>query len=478
MKKYLIIESFPNTPHLETAVEIALRLKKKNKVFFFWIGYDLPWKDWELPLFKRLLLFSFENKVLKIIKFLKENDIEIIPSFDLPSVQNRFINNSIASFKNFNKIKDYKYKKNIPIGLSAFSSLVSKYHTDDVKKFKNHVKPALKSGCIIFERSFKVIQDINPNTIITFNNRFVISKPIIEAAKISKKEVLIHERGSELNKYELYKGDIFDNHFLYKKINTHWKSEKNKKKKIRIAKKYFTLLEKKKFFINKGFNFENNSQNKIDLVSNKKVITYFCSTDYEYISVSSKLYDFYLNKSWSKQINTIKSIIQLIKHDKDTVLYIKSHPNFSLKQNQETELRKLQTNNVIFLSNSDKVDTIYLIKNSHIVITFGSTLELFSLYLDKIVISFFRSFYYKFNLVIYPKNKKILKEALNQKKINIDKDKILKLSKISYYLMTYGIKYKYYKPYTFAKGTLKNQKINHYGVLINFLSRVFFYKYI
>ena len=205
MKKYLIIESFPNTPHLETAVEIALRLKKKNKVFFFWIGYDLPWKDWELPLFKRLLLFSFENKVLKIIKFLKENDIEIIPSFDLPSVQNRFINNSIASFKNFNKIKDYKYKKNIPIGLSAFSSLVSKYHTDDVKKFKNHVKPALKSGCIIFERSFKVIQDINPNTIITFNNRFVISKPIIEAAKISKKEVLIHERGSELKKKKIKK---------------------------------------------------------------------------------------------------------------------------------------------------------------------------------------------------------------------------------------------------------------------------------
>jgi len=248
MKKYLIIESFPNTPHLETAVEIALTLKKKNKVFFFWSGYDLPWKDWDLPLYKKLLLFSFDMKVLKIIKFLKKNDIEIIPRFNLSSAQNRFINNSIGSFKNFNKIKDYKYKKNIPIGLCAFSSLVSKYHTDDIKKFKSQVKPALKAGCIVFERSFKVIQDIDPNLIITFNNRFVISKPIIEAARINKKEILIHERGSELGKYELYKGDIFDNNFLYKRINTHWKSEKNEKKKKKIIKinfkKYLIILIK------------------------------------------------------------------------------------------------------------------------------------------------------------------------------------------------------------------------------------------
>ena len=41
MKKYLIIETFPNTPHIETSVEIALRLKKENhKVFFFWCGYN------------------------------------------------------------------------------------------------------------------------------------------------------------------------------------------------------------------------------------------------------------------------------------------------------------------------------------------------------------------------------------------------------------------------------------------------------
>lgn len=71
MKKYLIIETFPNTPHIETSVEIALRLKKENhKVFFFWCGYNLPWKDWELVWYKKLLLFSFEKKIKQINNFL------------------------------------------------------------------------------------------------------------------------------------------------------------------------------------------------------------------------------------------------------------------------------------------------------------------------------------------------------------------------------------------------------------------------
>jgi hypothetical protein len=478
MKKYLIVETFPNSPHLETSVEIALKLKKNNKVFFFWCGYDLEWKDWELPLLKKILFCSFDRKVYKTIDFLKKNDIIVIPKFNLSFKQNKIISNSIKSFKNYNKIKNYKYKKNIPIGLAAFSSLVSKNHTDDIKQFINEIKPALKTGCTVFERSLKVIQDINPDTVITFNNRFIISKPIIEAAKICKKKVLIHERGSDLSKYEIYNGDIFDYNYLHKKINNHWACEKSLKKKICISNKYFNLIKRKKFFYNRGFNFESSSLNKIKLPENKKIITFLCSTDYEYVSVSSKINNFYLNKIWSNQINVIKTVIQLIENEKDTILYIKAHPNFSTKQSQEDELIKLQAHNVIYLSNNEHVDSLYLIKKSSIIITFGSSLELISLHFNKNVISFFKSFYYKFNLVTYPENKKILKKILKKKIVNMTNYKILKLNKIAYYLMTFGIKYKYYKPISFSRGTFKNTSINEYSFLLNFLSRIIFSKYL
>jgi hypothetical protein len=105
-------------------------------------------------------------------------------------------------------------------------------------------------------------------------------------------------------------------------------------------------------------------------------------------------------------------------------------------------------------------------------------LELISLHFNKNVISFFKSFYYKFNLVTYPENKKILKKILKKKIVNMTNYKILKLNKIAYYLMTFGIKYKYYKPISFSRGTFKNTSINEYSFLLNFLSRIIFSKYL
>ena len=59
----LILESIAATPHLETSGEIAIREKKKgNDVTFCWIGYNLPWNDWELNWFYKLLGGSYEKK--------------------------------------------------------------------------------------------------------------------------------------------------------------------------------------------------------------------------------------------------------------------------------------------------------------------------------------------------------------------------------------------------------------------------------
>ena len=290
MKKYLIIETFPNTPHIETAVEIALNLKKKNNiVFFFWCGYDLPWVDWELPWYKKILLFSFKKKIEKIKKYLGRNKINIISGFDLDLQTKNYINKEVSNIDNFNGLNNFKYKKNFSAGLACLSSLVSRYHeTNSVNSFKNEIPKALKSGCIVYERAMKVIKDINPDKVITFNSRFIISKPIIDAANKQKKKILIHERGSAPKKYMIHNGDIFDRKYYAKMIKYVWyKSKKiNKFKKINIAKKYFNLIIKKKFFSSLGLSFELKSKNKIQLNRMHKIITFFCSTDHEYSSFS------------------------------------------------------------------------------------------------------------------------------------------------------------------------------------------------
>lgn len=248
MGNYLIIETFPITPHIETSIEIALKLKKNgNKVFFYWCGYNLPWVDWELPLYKKILSFSYERKILNIINFLKKKNILIIDKFNLTEAQNKSVNKTVDRFKDYSRIKYFKYKKKIPLGLSVHSSLVSKFNKENIYKYKKDISLCLKASCIVFERAQTIIKNLNPDKIITFNGRFAISKPIVKSAKYNKKDFLIHERGSGLNKFELFDGDIFDYNYICKRIKKYWNKNKNKFLKEKIASKYFCLVKKKNF---------------------------------------------------------------------------------------------------------------------------------------------------------------------------------------------------------------------------------------
>ena len=80
-----------------------------------------------------------------------------------------------------------------------------------------------------------------------------------------------------------------------------------------------------------GLPFEK-GDNKLNF-KKKQIVTFLCSTDHEYSSIDlpGKQSNFFLNQKWSNQINSIKSVIKIIKNDKNKFLYIKSHPNFSKK---------------------------------------------------------------------------------------------------------------------------------------------------
>ena len=242
--------------------------------------------------------------------YLTSQGIEIISKFNLSDIQHNYINNKVNLFNNYKKVKFFKYKNKTSVGLAAYSSLASKYNTLNINDYKHLIKPTIKTGCIIFERSNKIIQDINPDVVLTFNGRFATSRPIIDAAKFNKKNFLIHERGNSLESYEIFKDHLHNNDYIYKEVNRYWNKEKNYKKKIKIAKKYFSLVENKNFIKRLGLNFEKETTSNIFFNKNKKIITYLCSTDYEYFFVGTDLKKYFINNRWSDQINTLKSIIK------------------------------------------------------------------------------------------------------------------------------------------------------------------------
>ena len=106
--KYLFIETFPATPHFETSLEIAYDLKQKgHDITFFWCGYDLPWSDWELPLYKKFMLFSYNDKIKQSKHFLKKHSINVLNKLEV----DRSFHDLINLEKKKNR-KCFRFKKN------------------------------------------------------------------------------------------------------------------------------------------------------------------------------------------------------------------------------------------------------------------------------------------------------------------------------------------------------------------------------
>ena len=125
MKKYLIVETFPSFPHFETAMEIAINLKKKNnEVYFYWCGFNLPWTDWKLGFFKKLIGMSFEKKINKAKKILNFYGIKVLKNEDVSTKSYSKIENFVEKLNSYEDLNNLTYE-NIKLGKSVISSFLS-----------------------------------------------------------------------------------------------------------------------------------------------------------------------------------------------------------------------------------------------------------------------------------------------------------------------------------------------------------------
>jgi len=330
--KISIIESIAATPHLETSGEIALRLKKEgHDVIFYWIGFNLPWNDWDLSLISKILGGSYEKKVSKFCNLLKKNDIKI-GSRNIPIIEEKIYNWAKKFKGDLKQLKKYKYD-NCILGASVASSLISKFNdvNVDIKKNMNKVYPLLYSSALIYERSKNLIKKNKPNKIFTFNNRFATTYPIICAANKLNIDISIHERGSDISKFEIYPKDAHNINLIKKKIISYWKNNRSKSKH-KDAHNYFLKKRLGKNFNKKNIvNYANTRiKNFIpELPYNKRIVSFFTSRDYEKASIVDQEFN---------QTKAFEKLKKVINNFNDIHLVIRVHPTLNnLKSDDDRE---------------------------------------------------------------------------------------------------------------------------------------------
>jgi hypothetical protein len=475
-EKILHIETFPDTPLLDTSCEIALSLKKKNEVNFFWCGYDLPWKDWEINIFKKILGFSFEKKVEIVENILRNNNINVINKINLSKKCNSFIKKWSETYNQQKNLRKFLYptnNKNINLGISVESSLLSKYKNYKFKNDNEIIKKSLISSAIVFNRSIEVINKIKPTTIITFNNRFAISRPIIEAAKYCNVRIIRHEVGSSQRKYELFLNDVHDVKARCKAIYDYW-HKTNKNQRFKNANDFFSMPYKNKNLINTGSgkikSFSLNQNEKIILPNNKKIVTFFTSSNYEYEAISSDFSVLTKGKDFQDQITALKSLVSVIKKIKNYFLVIRVHPSFKNSNFENSFWEKYHSRKVKIVKSESKINSFDLMKKSNYVVTYGSTLAVHAAFNNIPSITLRRHVFSCSNVLIEPKNKTELEKILRRKITKKTQNKCLPYGN---YIMSFGKKFKYFKRDKIFKGYINGIMINNFGTFVNFVLRLF-----
>ena len=456
--RYLIIESVGLKPHLETAGEIALRLRDEgHDVIFCWVGSNLPWSDWYLPRVAAFIGCSLINRVKKFLTILRQEAIRVV---DCPNLETKTINEIYKWASEFEgdieELKKYKYKITASLGMGSASSLISK-HGDGLLSpciHKNETKQSLIASALVYERVTSLITRVNPDVVITFNGRFATSRPIVVIGDLLGIPVLRHERGSTFERYETFSDAIHNYAYIRKRIAEYW--EKTAPEKRAINGNNFFIRRRSGDGIG-WYSFT--SHQKIGCIPRpnpqKKRIVYFSSSDDEYAAVS----DSFQLGPWKNQLDAVKDLISSCSKNSNLELVIRVHPHLAKKSKQEqSRWSRLKSDSVCIVSPKDKVDSYALLDSADIVVSYGSTMGMEAAYWGKPSILLGPCAYANTPPVITIGHQIELSEHLNNLHELQPPNRELCLPYGNYY-MSYGELFHYYKPKSLSDGNFLGQRL-------------------
>ena len=293
-----------------------------------------------------------------------------------------------------------------------------------------------------------------------------------------------------MERYTLKPYKTHNRNAIIKEINKTWNDCNNHDEATKIAKTFFKtkisgrgtdwfpfslgIQESKENLITKRFhNYISTDRNKI--------ISYFTSSEDEFESLG----DIWLDKRFKlSQKETIKELSRIaIKNN--ILLIIRVHPNF---HNSSKESKKIWSNifndlpkkNTLIIKEKDEFSSYKVIKNSDIVIVYGSTIGIEATFLEKPLIITGSSFYFGTKAKIYPVfTLKDLEKNIDNLLLSFDNNqenqRFIRESSYpyGYWAYTHGFKYKYFSPITPNKGYFLKQDLQKLHRILSFFKKIF-----
>ncbi len=436
MKKVLFIEFWNCNPHLETALELAkLHLDAGDRVAFYFAGHDTLYKE----------EISVAPEDCGLFRSLPEVQGAALIGLSSRDFHGRVKMPTVhcdipEKFDSLEQLMALKYKT-FEVGLAVGSSFISNVRDSQPNLEAHHpaIRQMILSAVQVYELVKRLVHEEAPDLVYLFNGRFCNHRAAMRATLDMGKELLIHERGADRFRYYL---QPFMPHELprwQEMMAREWARGGSSPGAREIGERFFT--ERRAGLEQFWLSFtDQQKRNLIPAIDpDKKIVTYFSSTDDEYVCVG----DVYEFKIWQNQLDAVRDLIRICSKNESIQLFIRLHPNLRNKslEDQRRWLALGEIKGVNMVSFDSDVDTYALIDRSDVVVTAGSTVGIEAVFWGKPSICLGPAYYSELGATLHPQSSAELESMLACDNLTVDRERAIPFG---YGMSTFGRKFVYY----------------------------------
>jgi len=383
MTTILIVDFWDATPHLETSLAIAKTLVTHNtKIEYVFAGRS--------TCFHEDLAYTKPDPRFFIQQYLAGTNINlnlfpVLPRYD--ELCDSQVPNNINQLLNW-KLDDCDLGRSCYCALKELNTcLVPDLSSQDVR---SRLKLAASSYLQVYHYFNQIIQESSPCQIITFNGFTLHSHALVAAAARNHCPTLFHERCFDpecfiitpchINNLDqnLIRAKHLFNHLGPRVYDPDFRQQS--------VQAYFARLKQLSQRFNRSPTQDACQESQAGF--GRRKVTFFSSSDSEIITAGPDNFGY---NAWSSQFDAFIDIIHIIKKfQSELELTIRLHPNLL---NYSSSDRDRWCNllscidDIRYIPPSSTLDSYSLACDSDIVLTYGSTIGVESLFLNKPTIS-------------------------------------------------------------------------------------------
>lgn len=443
-----------NTPHFETELEIAqLHLDAGDEVVLLGCNANLLACDVNLYHYITVCLNCIGRRRAGIK--LLSSKIELKPLYFLMKQNKEEINRLRTGFSTISELKEFKVE-NFDIGYGVLSSIVSATREPDVDLvvYNDLLKRYLISSLAVYRSVQNYLSLYTFDRVYVYNGRYAHMRAAFRACQSRNVECILHERGSRITRYALYKNATpHDLVYVNEMIKEVWSSDDIANRGEKASQFYLDRYNN----ISHTWIAHTKDQQK-DLLpegwdDTKINVAIFISSEDEFEAIG----DTWKNPIYDSQFEGITKILDSTRGNDRLQFYLRVHPNLrNVKSKQIEQLESLKSPHLTIIPADSPISTYALLRRASKVVTFGSTVGIEAVYWGIPSILAGPCFYRELGSTYNPKNHEELVEMLYSDLRPKNKEGALMYG---YYLNTFGIDFKYYESKGIYEGLFKGVQV-------------------